>query len=210
VWQITPAGDRALLVRVADTMSEEALATVLALERALRRRSPGGLRSMVPAYASLLCAYDPEVTDFDRLAAGVRAIRLPRRPALPAGRQVDVPVRYEGPDLERVAGQTGLAVPDVVARHAGLTYLVYGVGFAPGFTYCGELPPELATPRLGSPRTVVPAGSVGIAGRQTGIYAVASPGGWNMIGRTEMQLFDSGRRPPALLRPGDRIRFRPQ
>lgn len=206
--RIVPAGDRALLIAFGATISPQTLADVMAFDAALKRRRPSGLVSTVPAYGSLLCAFDPDVTDGPTLERELSAMPVPPARRL---RQTlhEVPVRYHGPDLERVAQHARLSVSDVVTIHAGVEYLVYAVGFAPGFTYCGELPEVLATPRLASPRTRIEPGSVGIAGRQTGIYAVASPGGWNLIGRTQLSLFDPHRRPPARFRPGDRIRFVP-
>jgi len=206
--RIVPAGDRALLIVFGDTMTPETLADVLTFEAALRRVKPHGLIGTVPAYASLLCTYDPDVISGPALERQLRALAAPQRKRLPQAVH-EVPVRYEGPDLARVAQHAGLSVADVVSTHAATEYLVYAIGFAPGFTYCGILPEVLATPRLPSPRTRVEPGSVGIAGRQTGMYAVASPGGWNIIGRTDTVLFDPRRRPPARFRPGDRLRFVP-
>ncbi|HYS01981.1 MAG TPA: 5-oxoprolinase subunit PxpB [Candidatus Eisenbacteria bacterium] len=206
--RIVPAGDRALLIVFGDTMTPETLADLLTFEAALRRVKPHGLIGTVPAYASLLCTYDPDVISGPALERQLRALAAPQRRRLPQSVH-EVPVRYEGPDLARVAQHAGLSVADVVSTHAATEYLVYAIGFAPGFTYCGILPEVLATPRLPSPRTRVEPGSVGIAGRQTGMYAVASPGGWNIIGRTDTVLFDPRRRPPARFRPGDRLRFVP-
>jgi len=206
--RIVPAGDRALLIVFGDTMTPETLADLLTFEAALRRVKPHGLIGTVPAYASLLCTYDPDVISGPALERQLRALAAPQRKRLPQAVH-EVPVRYEGPDLARVAQHAGLSVADVVSTHAATEYLVYAIGFAPGFTYCGILPEVLATPRLPSPRTRVEPGSVGIAGRQTGMYAVASPGGWNIIGRTDTVLFDPRRRPPARFRPGDRLRFVP-
>jgi KipI family sensor histidine kinase inhibitor len=206
--RIVAAGDRALLIVFGDTMSPETLADVLTFEAALRRVKPRGLIGTVPAYASLLCTYDPDVISGPALERQLRALAAPQRKRLPQAVH-EVPVRYEGPDLARVAQHAGLSLADVVSTHAATEYLVYAIGFAPGFTYCGILPEVLATPRLPSPRTRVEPGSVGIAGRQTGMYAVASPGGWNIIGRTDTVLFDPRRRPPARFRPGDRLRFVP-
>jgi KipI family sensor histidine kinase inhibitor len=206
--RIVPAGDRALLIVFGDTMSPETLADVLTFEAALRRVKPPGLLGTVPAYASLLCTYDPDVTSGGALERQLRALAAPQRKRLSQAVH-EVPVRYDGPDLARVAQHAGLSVADVVSTHAGTAYLVYAIGFAPGFTYCGILPEILAIPRLPSPRTRVEPGSVGIAGRQTGMYGVASPGGWNIIGHTNMVLFEARRRPPARFRPGDRLRFVP-
>ncbi len=128
----------------------------------------------------------------------------------PAGRW-KIPVCYEadlGPDLPVVAGRSGLSIEQVIERHAGAIYRVHCLGFTPGFPFLGGLPPELATPRRAEPRRAVPAGSVGIGGSQTGIYPIASPGGWNLIGRTPLRLFEADAPEPARLRPGDRVRFR--
>jgi KipI family sensor histidine kinase inhibitor len=129
--------------------------------------------------------------------------------SVPVGPVVDISTRYDGPDLADVALKTDLTPARVIEAHAAREYLVYCVGFAPGFTYCGALPDQLAVPRLASPRLRVSAGSIGIAGRQTGIYAVESPGGWNLIGRTDLRLFDPAADPPARFKPGDRLRFVP-
>lgn len=210
VWRIAPAGEAAVLVTLAESIDERVLGQVLALEAALTRRAPPGLRRPIPAYASLLCPFDPLVLHPARLEQLIREIEpTTLDPQPPSGRRVAVPVRYDGPDLARVAEHTGLSVARVIEAHAASEYLVYAIGFAPGFTYCGELVAALATPRLPSPRALVPAGSVGIAGRQTGIYAVESPGGWNLVGRTDLPLFDPANDPPARLQAGDRLRFQP-
>jgi inhibitor of KinA len=209
MWHVAAAGDRALLVTLGRSIDPELLGQVLALNQALQERRPSGLISTVPAYASLLCHYDPDVTDAGRLEAGIRQLEGQVDASVPFGAVVDVPTRYDGPDLADVALKTNLTPAGVVEAHAGREYLVYCVGFAPGFTYCGALPDQLAVPRLASPRLRVSAGSIGIAGRQTGIYAVESPGGWNLIGRTALRLFDPAADPPARFKPGDRLRFVP-
>ena len=209
MWVVAPAGDRALLVTVGRTIDPRLLGQVLALDQALRVRRPTGLLTTVPAYASLLCHFDPEVTDAARLEAAIRQLEGEVDASVPIGSIVDVPTRYDGPDLADVALKANLTPAGVIEAHARREYLVYCVGFAPGFTYCGALPDQLAVPRLASPRVRVSAGSIGIAGRQTGIYAVESPGGWNLIGRTALRLFDPMADPPARFKPGDRLRFIP-
>jgi inhibitor of KinA len=209
MWVVAPAGDRALLVTVGRTIDPRLLGQVLALDQALQVRRPTGLLTTVPAYASLLCHFDPEVTDAARLEAAIRQLEGEVDASVPIGSIVDVPTRYDGPDLADVALKANLTPAGVIEAHARREYLVYCVGFAPGFTYCGALPDQLAVPRLASPRVRVSAGSIGIAGRQTGIYAVESPGGWNLIGRTALRLFDPAADPPARFKPGDRLRFIP-
>jgi KipI family sensor histidine kinase inhibitor len=209
MWRVTPAGDRAVLITLGNTIDPELLGQVLALDKALGDRRLSGLVSTVPAYASLLCHYDPDVTDAARLEASIRQLEGHVDASVPLGSVVDVPTRYDGPDLTGVALKTNLTPAGVIEAHAGREYLVYCVGFAPGFTYCGALAEIIAVPRVASPRLRVPAGSIGIAGRQTGIYAVESPGGWNLIGRTALPLFDPAADPPARFKPGDRLRFIP-
>jgi inhibitor of KinA len=209
MWQVAPAGDRALLVTLGRSIDPELLGQVLALDRALQDRRPIGLLSTVTAYASLLCHYDADATDPARLEDAIRELEGKVEASIPSRAIVDIPTRYDGPDLPEVALRTNLTPAGVIELHADREYLVYSVGFAPGFTYCGALPEEIAVPRLASPRLRVPAGSIGIAGRQTGIYAVESPGGWNLIGRTALRLFDPAADPPARFRPGDRLRFIP-
>ena len=209
MWQVAAAGDRALLVTIGTVIDPALLGQVLALDRALNDHRPAGLLSSVPAYASLLCHFDPAVTDVDRLGDVIRRFEGRLDASIPSGTLVDIPTSYDGADLAEVARKTNMTPGSVVEVHAGREYLVYCIGFAPGFTYCGTLADELVVPRLPSPRIRVPAGSVAIAGRQTGVYAIASPGGWNLIGRTDRRLFDPSASPPVPLKPGDRIRFVP-
>jgi inhibitor of KinA len=209
MWRIAPAGDRALLITIGTVIDPALLGQVLALDRALQDQRPRGLLSTVPAYASLLCRFDPGVTDVARLADAIRQLEGREDASIPSTPVVEIPTRYDGPDLPEVALKTNLTPAGLIELHAGREYLVYCVGFAPGFTYCGALPDEIAVPRLASPRLRVPAGSIGIAGRQTGIYAVESPGGWNLIGRTALRLFDPSADPSTRFKPGDRLRFVP-
>lgn len=209
MWRIDPAGDQALIVRLGTSIDATVLCEVLALEQALKDLRLSGLKNMVPAYASLLCQYDSEQIAATQLEERIRSLEGMLAPVELAGDLAEIPTKYDGPDLAEVAEKTGLTARQVIDRHAERSYLVYCVGFAPGFTYCGELDQRLALPRRASPRVKVPAGSVAIAGRQTGIYAVDSPGGWHLIGRTDAVLFDPRANPPARFKPGDRIRFRP-
>src|ERR1700680_4718871 len=209
MWRIAHAGDRALLITLGDAISPATLGQVLALDRALEDHRPRGLLGTVPAYASLLCRYDPGVTDAARLEDSIHEFEGRVDASIPLGSIVDVPTRYDGPDLADVALKTNLTPAAVIDAHAGQEYLVYCIGFAPGFAYCGAVADQLAVPRLASPRLRVPAGSIGIAGHQTGLYAVESPGGWNLIGRTALRLFDPAVDSPARFQPGDRLRFVP-
>jgi len=199
--RLRPAGERGLLVEV------ESLELVHRLHAALRALDPPGVVELVPAYRTLLVVADPERAGaLDELAARLPALELPPAEAV-AGDPVEIPVRYDGQDLPEVAGLTGLDVEEVVRRHTAPEYTVAFLGFSPGFPYLVGLDPALEVPRRDTPRTSIPAGSVGLAGGQTGIYPSASPGGWQLIGRTEVTLFDPGRDPPALLAPGGRLRF---
>lgn len=212
--EIVPAGDSALLVRFGTATSPAAHARVLALLRALDRTPPAGVRDLIPAYASLLVCFDPLITCPTAIETDLRSVlgTLRVRATSAQGRLVRIRVEYggaAGPDLEEVARLVGLSPEEVVRRHAAAEYTVSFLGFLAGFPYLTGLPPELAVPRLSSPRSQVPGGSVGIAGQQTGVYPVRAPGGWRLIGRTSARLFDPTRHPPALLRPGDRVRFEP-
>ncbi len=175
-----------------------------------------GVRSILnlhPSYASVLIDFDPRLVTHEQVGRLVheRMETAEHEPALPS-RTVEIPVCYGGeygPDLPDVAKHTGLSPERVVELHAAAEYLVYFVGFSTCFPYLGGLPPELATPRLSAPRKHVPVGSVAIGGGQAGIYPLASPGGWRLIGRTPLRLFDPLGAPPPLLRMGDRVRFVP-
>jgi inhibitor of KinA len=171
------------------------------------------VRDLVPTYRSLLVSYDPLLTTFDALRTTIAALagQLSDLP-IPPPRVVEIPTCYGGefgPDIAFVAAHTRLTEDEVIALHSGTSYLVYMMGFSPGFTYLGGMSERLATPRLKTPRTAIPAGSVGIAQQQTGIYPVQSPGGWQLIGRTPVSLFDPARVPPVVVEAGDSIRFVP-
>jgi inhibitor of KinA len=215
--RIEPLGDSALLVRVVEEFHpEQSLDAVLRAARRIALAAIPGVIELAPAYTTIGVFFDPARTAaFDELKTMVeRALRQNLEPARPrAGEEsiIDVPVCYEGefaPDLAEVARHANLSEEEVVARHAGASYRVTCVGFTPGFPFLSGLPVELATPRRASPRKEIPAGAVAIGGTQTGIYPRKSPGGWHIIGRTPLQLFDVERDPPALFNAGDHLRFR--
>jgi KipI family sensor histidine kinase inhibitor len=164
----------------------------------------------IPAYASVVVRFDPlriAPSDAEREAGRIAAAS----DAAPAAgtRTVEIPTRYDGPDLEETAARAKLTVDELVALHCGREYRAFFLGFLPGFAYCGSLDPRIVAPRLERPRERVPGGSVAIADGQTSVYPLASPGGWRLIGRTELAIFDAAKDPPALIRPGDRVRFVP-
>jgi KipI family sensor histidine kinase inhibitor len=206
---IRPASDRSLLVSFGSEISLDAHRQVLRLTRELAGQRP--VVNLHPAFASVLIDFDPRRTTFADIEALVhRAMESAADMEAGPQRLVEIPVHYGGecgPDLESVAEHTGLSPDRVVEMHTGTEYLVYFLGFATCFVYLGGLPLELATPRLPAPRRSVAGGSVGIAGSQTGIYPLPSPGGWRLIGRTATPLFDSKASPPATLQMGDRVRF---
>ncbi|WP_420897113.1 5-oxoprolinase subunit PxpB [Chromobacterium haemolyticum] len=172
-----------------------------------------GLIDVVPGMNNLTLIFDPDADDGEAWLGRLRRGWAEAQEVAPRVRRVDVPVRYggrHGPDLAVVATHAGLSESEAVAAHASADYVVYFLGFQPGFAYMGGLPERLATPRRAEPRLAVPAGSVGIGGGQTGIYPATSPGGWQIIGRTHLTLFDSRRAEPSLLLPGDCVRFVPR
>ncbi len=207
-------GEAALLAVLGDAIDPAVNARVHRAAAILRGRRTrlDGLGEPVPGYASLLAPFDPlrveEAAVRDALEAAIDEAGASGAdgPTTP----IRIPVHYGGPvgpDLADVAARTGLTEVDVVRLHASTEYRVYCIGFVPGFPYLGILPAALELPRRATPRLSVPAGSVAIAGRQTGIYPAATPGGWHVIGRTDLAAWDPDRDPPALLAPGDRVRF---
>ena len=214
--RIDPVGDAALLLTLGDEVAldlNELVQRVVA-ELAPRGVDAAGFRAPVPASASVLLPFDPDLVPEATARATVWAAlrRATGGPAPAPGPLVEIQVRYggrDGPDLAEVADLTGRSEAEVVALHAGHEYRVFLVGFVPGFPYLGVLPAELELPRRATPRVRVAAGSVAIAGRQTGIYPFPTPGGWHLIGRTGASIWDARRDPPALLAPGARVRFVP-
>ncbi|CAB3805341.1 5-oxoprolinase subunit PxpB [Paraburkholderia fynbosensis] len=206
--RIFPLGDAALVCEAPPPATLACQRRVWAAA-ALARDWPHVLE-VVPGMNNLTLVFDPLEADRDALAEQLLAAWDAAGKTPEPGREVEIPVQYGGefgPDLQAVADHTGLSVREVVQRHADGEYVVFFLGFQPGFAYMGGLDAALHTPRRASPRLEVPAGSVGIGGEQTGIYPAVSPGGWQLIGRTELPLFDPARRPPTLLQPGDRVRF---
>jgi inhibitor of KinA len=213
IRRILAAGDSALLVELGEAIEPAINRQVHALARALEQQAFPGLGEIVPGYCSLLVHYGPLERNYAEVEVFVsETARRCDVSHLPEPQTVEIPTVYGGtygPDIAFVAAHNGLSVDDVIARHSGTTYTVYMLGFAPGFAYLGGLPEELVTPRLSTPRQAVPAGSVGIAGAQTGVYPIETPGGWRLIGRTPVALFDPAADPPTRLRPGDQVRFAP-
>ena len=217
--QLAPLGDSAVVVSWPDLAADErrnVLASVTA--RFTQGRFPG-VTAVVPAYASVTIFYDllalqsENLSSYARLGAMIAEVvaEVEGNGQCDRGRVVELEVSYggsDGPDLIAVATQVGLSAEEVIARHSAAEYRVEAIGFTPGFPYLSGLPRELATPRRATPRTKVPAGTVGIGGGQTGVYPLESPGGWQLIGRTNAVMFDAARPEPALLRVGDRVKFR--
>jgi len=210
----TPFGDRALKVEFGNIISPDVNARVHALHDAITHAQLSGVSECVPTYCSLLITYDPEKVTYDELVTKVNNLEEMPKANAPKRkkRKAVLPVVYGGdfgPDLAQVSQYHNLKEGDIVRIHSQQEYLVYMIGFIAGFPYLGKLPKEIATPRLETPRLRVPEGSVGIAESQTGIYPKQAPGGWQIIGRTPIRLFDSLWHPPALLQPGDVVSFRP-
>jgi inhibitor of KinA len=211
--RIQPLGDSALRVQLGEGIDPELNRRVRAACAALERAALPGVVEWVPSYTAVTLYYQPHVVRFQELSRQVESALAsdPDAPA-PPGKSVTLPVLYggeHGPDLDFVAEHHQLSVDEVIDLHSKPEYLVYMIGFAPGFPYLGGLSERLATPRLEKPRLSVPKGSVGIGGSQTGVYSVDSPGGWRLIGRTPVPLYDPKQQTPALLEAGDRLRFRP-
>ncbi len=217
--KLEPLGDTAVVATLGSGIDAATLASVLELAGAVVAANGRGIVDVVPAYATVTAFYDPlQLAEASGDAYGLvcrfmeSCAARPKGGAAPApGGVFEIPVCYGGefgPDLDLVASGSGLSAEEVVGLHSGADYLVHAVGFTPGFPFLGGLPEALRTPRRDTPRARVPAGSVGIGGSQTGVYPLESPGGWQLIGRTPISLFRPGGKPAALLKPGDRVRFR--
>ncbi|MFD0589988.1 5-oxoprolinase subunit PxpB [Paenibacillus sp. GCM10027627] len=226
--QVEPLGDSCVLIRLGEGISEELHKRVMAFAASVEQKPFAGFIECVPAYASVAVHYNPLIVWKSRTGAEIAHetivetvaerlrplahLSIERTSGGAEGRIVEIPVCYGGefgPDLEEVAKYCGMRPEETIKRHSDATYLVYMIGFAPGFPYLGGMPQSLAVPRRSTPRTRIPSGSVAIGGAQTGIYPVATPGGWHIVGRTPLMLFRPQQEPPTLLMAGDRIRFVP-
>ncbi|MFS0873332.1 5-oxoprolinase subunit PxpB [Paenibacillus xylanilyticus] len=226
---LSPLGEAGVMIRCGDTISDEVHRRVISVCTLLEQNSFSGMGELVPSFASVALFYDPLIIAATAVSTAGKGARLSSPYQEVCGmllarlnmleesvhdhaRTVVIPVCYGGefgPDLKHVADEHGLTPDEVIAIHASGEYLVHMIGFAPGFPYLGGLSKRIATPRRATPRLRVEAGTVGIGGEQTGVYPVATPGGWQCIGRTPLTLFRPEQDPPSLLQAGDRIRFEP-
>ena len=205
---VRPLGEAALCCAIDAPIAIEHQQRIWQLGTGLAQTE--GVLGLIPGMNNLTLTFDPLQTDTVALEQAARALWARPLRRQQAGRLVEIPVSYggeHGPDLGDVAAHCNLSIDEVVQRHTQAEYIVYFIGFQPGFAYLGGLDPALHTPRRSEPRVAVPAGSVGIGGAQTGIYPLATPGGWQLIGHTALPLFDPKAEPPTLLAPGDRVRF---
>jgi inhibitor of KinA len=211
--EILPSGDSSVLVRFGDQISEMLNRKVIAFQKNLEMKRIHGVIETIPADASLLVIYNPLILSYKDLLQKIQEIlKEPETEKSSKSGIITIPVCYDksfGLDLEEVSKQTRLSIDEIVEIHTASIYLVFMLGFVPGFPYLGELDPRIACPRKQTPRQAVPEGSVGLAGRQTGIYPIESPGGWQIIGRTPLKIFNPGSKNTFPIQTGDRIRFKP-
>ncbi|ACB84728.1 5-oxoprolinase subunit PxpB [Natranaerobius thermophilus] len=212
--QILPAGDKAVVMEFENEISPEVNAKIRATDHLLREEFQlKGITEIIPTYRSLLIYYDEKYWDFETLSK--KLVEIPHyleEKEIPEPKTLNIPVVYGGeygPDLEYVAEYNNLTSDQVIEIHHTTTYLIYMLGFVPGFTYLGGMSEKIATPRLKDPRAKIPEGSVGIAGSQTGVYPLESPGGWQLIGRTPLKFYDPNKEDPFLPKPGYHLKFYP-
>ncbi len=213
--QVRMAGDAMMLVELETTIDPVINERAIDLAARLARREVAGVRDLVPGYCTLGIHFDPLRTDLATLERTLaeEAAQVQARQEVPPRTPIDIRVAYggaEGPDLEAVAAMSGCTPAEVIEMHAAVTYRVYMLGFVPGFAYMGCLDRRIVAPRHRVPRDSVAAGSVGVTGKQTGVYSMDTPGGWQIIGRTPVVMFDAGRTPASRLAAGDLVRFVPQ
>ena len=205
------AGDRALVIEFGDTIEEQINSKIRSLTLAMEREGIIGIIETIPTYRSLMVIYEPMIIELEELIDKVKFIQTKMdEMKLPEARVIEIPTLYGGeygPDIEFVAEHNKISLEEVIKIHTSRSYLIYMIGFTPGFPYLGGMNDKIAAPRLQTPRTKIPVGSVGIAGNQTGIYPIESPGGWQLIGRTPVKLYDPYRKEPVLLNAGDYIKF---
>jgi KipI family sensor histidine kinase inhibitor len=207
-----PCGDTGLSIEFGDRIDRAINDRVMALDDAVRAAAIDGVVETVPTYRSLLIHYDPLRIGAAELTARIDPLTHGQAKARHEGRSWQIPTCYQGPhapDLAEVAARVGLTPAEVVSLHSGTPYHVYMIGFLPGFAYMGDVPAKLALPRRDTPRVKVPAGSVGIALAMTGVYSMESPGGWHLLGRTPIRLYDFAWPVPSLFRAGDTVKFVP-
>ena len=205
------AGDRALVVEFGDKIEEQVNSKIRSLTVAIEQEGIIGINETIPTYRSLMVIYDPMIMELTELISVLKSIisRM-HELKLPEAKVIEIPTLYGGeygPDIEFVADHNNISIDEVIKIHTDMEYLIYMIGFTPGFPYLGGMSDKIEAPRLQNPRTKIPAQSVGIAGKQTGIYPVESPGGWQLIGRTPVKLYDPCRAEPVLLNAGDYIKF---
>lgn len=209
--RLLPSGDKAVSVEFGNAIDPQINQRIRAFTLALAAQEIKGITEFVPSYRSVMVHYRPEELLYEELSeALLSATKLADTMELPPATVVEIPVLYNsetGPDLAFVAKHCGKSIEEVIRIHTSADYLIYMLGFTPGFPYLGGMSKEIAAPRLTSPRVKIPGGSVGIAGEQTGVYPIDSPGGWQLIGRTPVKLYDPARKTPILLEAGQYIRF---
>jgi KipI family sensor histidine kinase inhibitor len=209
--RLQPSGDRGILITLGHGIDPETNGKVTALSAAISKEHIKGIEDLIPSYNQLMIQYDPLMADYEMLCEAIRSLENKIHDVPPYKKEtIHIPVLYggdTGKDLSFVAAHNSLTEEDVVEIHTSTAYLIYMIGFTPGFPYLGELSEKIRTPRLSEPRQRIRAGSVGIADNQTGIYPIDSPGGWRIIGHTPLNLFDWNKKPPALFKPGQYIRF---
>ncbi|MGV8982090.1 5-oxoprolinase subunit PxpB [Clostridium sp.] len=205
------AGDRALVIEFGDEIEEESNAKIRSLTLAMEREAIVGIIETIPTYRSLMVIYEPMLIELDVIINKVKSILSKMdEMKLPDAKVIEIPTLYGGeygPDINFVAEHNKISPEEVIKIHTANEYLIYMLGFTPGFPYLGGMDHKIAAPRLQTPRTKIPVGSVGVAGKQTGIYPIESPGGWQLIGRTPVKLYDPYRKEPVLLNAGDYIKF---
>ncbi|MCD8096915.1 MAG: 5-oxoprolinase subunit PxpB [Lachnospiraceae bacterium] len=211
--KIVAAGDSSILIEFGSEINPEINRKITSTVQLIRAQQIEGIVDMIPAFCSLLINYDPRIITYERIQSRMaELVKMDVKASAQKKKVFEIPVCYGGdfgPDIENIAANAGLSVEEVIKIHSSSDYLIYMLGFLPGFCYLGGLDERIHTPRLANPRVKIPAGSVGIGGSQTGIYPLDSPGGWQLMGLTPVKTYDPDRETPILLEAGDYIRFVP-